>query len=98
MLGLGFWVSLFAYYWLLEAAYGWTFGKLAMGLRVVMGDGSRVTAGAAFLRTLLRLVDWLPAYYLVAAVSVWTTKRNQRIGDLAARTVVVGKRDAPPPF
>jgi uncharacterized RDD family membrane protein YckC len=83
----------FGYFWWCEAAYGGTLGKLALGLRVVMHNGSQLTVGAAFLRTLSRLVDELPFAYVVGAIFVWSTGRNQRIGDLAARSLVVHKSD-----
>jgi uncharacterized RDD family membrane protein YckC len=59
---------------------------------VVRADGGRVGYGAAFVRTALRLVDFLPFAYLVAAIAVTMTPRNQRVGDLAAGTVVVRPR------
>lgn len=92
-LGPIFFCLWFGYYWWCEAAYGATLGKLALGLRVVMENGSQLTVGAAFLRTLLRIVDELPLAYIVGAIAVWSTGRNQRIGDLAARSLVVHKSD-----
>src|SRR6266508_5668612 len=53
------------YYFVLEVAVGQTVGKRLLGLRVVGADGSRPSAAAIAVRTLLRLVDWLPALYLV---------------------------------
>jgi uncharacterized RDD family membrane protein YckC len=40
-------------------------------------------------RNLLRIVDWLPFFYVLGAAVIWATPRNQRIGDVAARSVVV---------
>lgn len=76
------------YFMATELLLGASLGKLATGLRVVMADGSRAGAGAILVRTLLRVVDGL-AGYLVAVVAVLVTGRNQRLGDLAARTLVV---------
>jgi uncharacterized RDD family membrane protein YckC len=39
---------------------------------------------AAFVRTLLRMLDWLPTAYLVGAVLIWSTPRDQRLGDVNA--------------
>jgi uncharacterized RDD family membrane protein YckC len=78
------------YYFALEAAIGQTVGKLLVGLRVVGSDGGRPSARAVGLRTALRAVDWLPAFYLVGFVATLATgPRRQRLGDLAARTSVV---------
>jgi uncharacterized RDD family membrane protein YckC len=41
------------------------------------------------LRNVLRIVDFLPVLYLVGLVTVAVSQRNQRLGDLAAGTLVV---------
>ncbi|MDX6561570.1 MAG: hypothetical protein QOD65_1384, partial [Gaiellales bacterium] len=71
------------------AAGGRTPGKRWSSLRVVCDDGSPVTFRASALRNLVRLVDALPALYLVGAVAIFATRSNQRLGDLAAGTIVV---------
>jgi uncharacterized RDD family membrane protein YckC len=71
------------------AAGGRTPGKRWSSLRVVCEDGSPVTVRASALRNLMRLVDALPAVYLVGAVAIFATRGNQRLGDLAAGTIVV---------
>jgi uncharacterized RDD family membrane protein YckC len=43
---------------------------------------------ASVVRNLLRLVDNPPGIYLVGLVATWLTDRDQRLGDLAADTVV----------
>ena len=89
------------YFALFEAIWnGQTPGKRQVGLRVIDVSGRPITAYAAILRNLLRLVDQLPGFYALAIVSVLLTERNQRLGDLAAGTVVVhdrveGRGDAP---
>ncbi len=85
----------FGYFWIGEARWTRTLGKHFFELRVVHTDGRRIGYGAAFVRTLLRVVDWLPAAYLVAAALVSLTPKHQRLGDLAARTVVVRPRTMP---
>jgi uncharacterized RDD family membrane protein YckC len=77
------------YYWLTQAFWGRTIGMRAFGLRVVTTSGGRPGVLATLVRTLLMAVDWLPALFLLGAVVVWLTPRNQRLGDLAAGTVVV---------
>jgi len=77
------------YYFALEAAFGQTVGKLLLGLRVVRTDGGRPSVVAIAVRTLLRVVDFLPFLYLVGFIAMQVTGlRRQRLGDLAARTSV----------
>ena len=71
---------------------GQTPGKRLVGLRVIDVSGRPVSAYAAILRNVLRLVDQLPGFYAIAIASVLVTKRQQRLGDLAAGTVVVHER------
>lgn len=88
MVGLSF--APFIYFILMEGLWnGQTIGKKASRLRVRMSDGTPVTFGAAFYRNLLRPADFLPILYLVGFVAMFTNERSQRIGDLAAGTVVV---------
>jgi uncharacterized RDD family membrane protein YckC len=83
---------IFTYFLIFEAAVGATPGKLVTGLRVLKKDGGRCTIGAAFVRNLLRFVDALPFLYLLGALFVSLTPYKQRLGDLAAGTVVANKR------
>jgi uncharacterized RDD family membrane protein YckC len=67
---------------------GRTLGKRATGLRVVTDGGGQVGLRASLIRNIIRLVE-LSLAYLPALVSVLATKNNQRLGDLAAGTLVV---------
>ena len=79
----------FLYYFVLEATTGQTVGKRLGGLRVVNADGGRPSVWAIAGRTVLRIVDVLPFLYLVGFLTMLATgSRRQRIGDLAAGTVV----------
>ena len=91
-LWIAFFVAGFLYYWLCEGLWGRTLGKRFCDLRVVARDGARIGLGRALVRTLLRLVDVLPAFYVLGALLIWVTRRDQRLGDLAAGTVVVHPR------
>lgn len=73
-------------------ASGRTPGKRMNGIRVVGEKGQPVTFVPSAVRNLMRLVDILPIGYMVGAVSVLATARNQRLGDLAAGTMVVRDR------
>ncbi|MHB1161121.1 MAG: RDD family protein [Chloroflexota bacterium] len=78
-----------AYFVLFEGLLGGTVGKLILGMRVVNGRGERPGLGAALLRNLLRIVDFLPLFYLLGAILVMTSKQRQRLGDRVAGTFVV---------
>lgn len=83
-------VSFFGYELFFETIWsGRTPGKRASRVRVVMADGSPVTFTAALVRSLLRIVDFLPTLYGLGAIMVFVTSKNQRLGDLAAGTIVV---------
>jgi uncharacterized RDD family membrane protein YckC len=86
----GWWplLVIFAYYVVSETFTGRTIGKRAVGLRVVDVSGDPIGLGQALLRNALRIVDAF-LFYLVAAISVWTSSERQRIGDRVANTVVV---------
>jgi uncharacterized RDD family membrane protein YckC len=73
-------------------ASGRTPGKRWTGLRVVRSGGQPVGFITSTIRNLLRLVDFLPFSYLVGIVSILVTRRNQRLGDVAAATLVVRER------
>ena len=79
----------FGYYIYLEGTYGQTIGKMALDIVVVTEDGDPIEFGPAAIRTLLRIVDVLPAFYLIGIVAVLVTDRKQRLGDIVADTVVV---------
>ncbi|HVF75265.1 MAG TPA: RDD family protein [Acidimicrobiales bacterium] len=68
---------------------GATPGKTLLGLRVVAGDGGLLTAQALLVRNVLRVVDALPFPYGVGLAAAVVSDRGQRLGDLAAGTVVV---------
>jgi uncharacterized RDD family membrane protein YckC len=67
---------------------GQTLGKRLLRLRVVDAQGLRLQFPQVALRNLLRLVDMLPLVYLVGGAASLVTRRCQRLGDLAANTVV----------
>jgi uncharacterized RDD family membrane protein YckC len=71
---------------------GQTPGKRLVKLRVIDTSGRPLTVYAALLRNLLRIVDQLPGIYAIGILCIVFTRRNQRLGDLAARTVVVHER------
>jgi uncharacterized RDD family membrane protein YckC len=88
---LGVFVLAFAYYMLMEGYLGQTLGKMLLGIKVVREDTGEVPGlKAAAIRTALRIVDGLFSY-LVAFIAVLASQKNQRLGDMAANTLVVRK-------
>ena len=95
-------VVIFGYDILFEVlSSGRTPGKRLNGLRVVRVGGFPIGFLASAIRNTLRLIDFLPSAYLVGCVAILVTEHNQRLGDLAAGTLVVRERKAtstlPPP-
>ncbi len=79
-----------AYFVLLEWLWeGRTLGKRLFGLRVISADGSPASFTAVLIRNLVRVVDFLPAFYGLGLLAVVATSRSQRLGDVAAGTFVV---------
>ena len=68
---------------------GQTPGKRTMGIAVVHSDGSPVTANGSIVRNLLRTADMFPVFYLAGFLSMLISRRFQRLGDLAADTLVI---------
>ena len=68
---------------------GQTVGKRLLGLRVVEASGLRLKPSQIIVRNLLRLVDLLPGLYLVGGVCCVLSYRRQRLGDIAAGTIVI---------
>jgi uncharacterized RDD family membrane protein YckC len=92
LLAVGF-VVYVMYFAVFESIWtGQTPGKRLVGLRVIDISGRPVTVYAAIIRNLIRIVDQVPGIYAVAILSVLVTRRQQRLGDLAAGTVVIHER------
>jgi uncharacterized RDD family membrane protein YckC len=90
---IGGFLIFYGYFMAFEAFWnGQTPGKRVVGLRVLSVTGRPLHVGEAILRNLLRVVDSLPGVYAVGIVSVLVSQRSQRLGDLAAGTVVVHEK------
>lgn len=74
---------------------GRTIGKRLFQLRVIDDRGLRLRPSQVVLRNLMRAIDSLPAFYLVGGICSYFNHRCQRLGDLAAGTVVIR---TPAPF
>jgi uncharacterized RDD family membrane protein YckC len=69
--------------------HGQTLGKRLLRLRVTDVHGLQLQFSQVVIRNLLRFVDSLPALYLVGGAACLINRRAQRLGDLAANTIVV---------
>ena len=77
---------------------GQTPGKRWLKLRVLREDGRPITFWEAAVRNLLRTLDMMPVpFYSIGLISVFSTTRDQRVGDMVAGTVVVREREAEAP-
>lgn len=98
--GIGLYLLvLFSAFWLYNVLFevfnrGATPGKRALGLRVMNTNGTPVGWAGSTIRNLLRAVDVLPGCYLLGFLSVHLSERFQRLGDLAAGTIVVHETPA----
>ena len=77
--------------------HGQTLGKRVVGLRVVDAQGLRLQLSQVVLRNLLRVVDMLPIAYLVGGLACFFSRNCQRLGDLAAGTIVARVRSPQTP-
>lgn len=86
LLGLGV-----VYHFALESRDGQTIGKRRYGIQVVSVDGGPAGRKAIAFRSVLRLIDALPFWYLSGLISMVRTgpERRQRIGDVAGETKVI---------
>lgn len=83
----------FLYLAVLQGITGWTLGKLALGIRTVDEHGrTGPGVGKGAVRWLLWVVDGF-FFYLVALVTALASDKNQRVGDMVAKTYVVGQKD-----
>lgn len=87
-------IGTLVYFPVMEKLYGASLGKMALSIKVVKEDGSPLQWGDVIVRYLLRIVDGLFAG-LVGAILIWSSPMRQRLGDRAARTLVV-RKDALP--
>lgn len=68
---------------------GQTIGKRLFRLRVVDSGGLRLQFNQIVMRNLLRFVDALPLFYFVGGLTCLLNSKTQRLGDIAANTLVI---------
>jgi uncharacterized RDD family membrane protein YckC len=79
------------FYWVYRpyAADGQTFGMQLMGVRVISKDGGRASLVQLLIRAIFLIVDEFPFLFLVGFITVICSRYRQRVGDHAAKTLVV---------
>lgn len=81
------WILYFSYF---EGTSGQTLGKHLMNIKVVDENTQKpVDIGRAFIRNILRIIDYLPFFYLLGFIILEVDSRKKRLGDMAAGTIVV---------
>jgi uncharacterized RDD family membrane protein YckC len=71
---------------------GRTVGKYIMGIKVVKEDGSPASLSDFLIRWILRLIDIVLFFGTVGVVAILFSERKQRLGDIAAKTIVINTR------
>jgi uncharacterized RDD family membrane protein YckC len=86
------------YFTLFEAFWnGRTPGKRVARIRVIQRSGRAIGLFESMARNLVRYVDWFPGFYGVGIIAVFASRQHQRLGDMAAGTLVVRDRDTEMP-
>ena len=92
-------VIFWGYFALFEAWWhGQTPGKRAMRLRVIKDSGRQITLFESLARNLLRFVDYFPSLYLAGVITMLCNRRNKRLGDYVAGTLVIHERTEEQPL
>jgi len=87
------------YFTLFEAFWnGRTPGKRVARIRVIQRTGRAIGLFESMARNLVRYVDQFPGFYAVGVIAVFSTGQHQRLGDLAAGTLVVRDRETETPL
>jgi uncharacterized RDD family membrane protein YckC len=86
---------IFGYPIFMEVRFGATVGKLLFGLRVVTVEGGPIRFRHAAIRAFLQLVDvWLIPIGVVGVLAMLLSPQSQRLGDLAAGTVILREQSS----
>ncbi len=87
------------YFTLFEAFWnGQTPGKKIAKIRVIQRTGRPIGIFESMARNFIRFIDQIPSFYVVGVITMFVTKQHQRLGDLAAGTLVVRDRTPESPL
>jgi uncharacterized RDD family membrane protein YckC len=83
-------LSWFIYFPLIESLKGQTIGHMITQLRVVTLNGNPISFGQSLKRRIVDCLELFGTFGLVAFITVKNSEQNQRVGDIWAKTIVVG--------
>src|ERR1017187_5460382 len=87
------------YFTLFEAFWnGRTPGKRVARIRVIERSGRAIGLFESMARNLIRYVDQIPIFYAVGVIATVASRQHQRLGDMAAGTLVVRDREQETPL
>lgn len=78
-----------SYYIVFESCWRSTPGKYFNGIAIRSIDGTLPEVRQVVVRNMLRIIDLIPCNYGVGGLLYYLTKNKQRLGDIAAKTIVV---------
>jgi len=87
--GFVLFLTWFVYFPLVESYKGQTIGHMITQLRVVTLNGNSITFGQSLKRRVLDAFELLGTFGFIAFIAVKNSERNQRVGDIWAKTIVV---------
>jgi uncharacterized RDD family membrane protein YckC len=92
-------VMYWGYFTLFETFWnGQTPGKKLCRIRVIQQSGRQIAFFEAMTRNLIRIVDMMPGFYLIGVIAMLCNRQHQRLGDLAAGTLVIHERASDEPL
>ena len=78
------------YYTYFEGKHGQTVGKKLSRIKVIDKETkNQIGYKNAFIRTVARLIDSLPIAYILGIIVIRYTEKNQRIGDIISKAIVI---------
>ncbi len=93
-----FFLLFWGYFTLFEALWsGQTPGKRVARIRVIQKSGRPIGIFESMVRNFIRVIDQIPIIYGVGVLFIFVTKQHQRLGDLAAGTLVVREQESEAP-
>jgi len=84
-------IGMFIFYQLFSEilADGQSWGKKAMGIKVVRLDGKEPNISDYLLRSVFHIIDSIMSLGIMAALMISSSNKNQRLGDMTANTTVI---------
>jgi len=78
------------YHFISETIFnGQSVGKMAMKIKVIKNDGQQMDMSDYSMRWMFRIIDILLSSGIIAIISIMSSGKNQRIGDMVGDTSVI---------